>query len=170
MFRRSNPIPATSPQLPVALDQPHDTCFRCGRATPPGVSLCEIDNPGHIKGPSATQVHGTVAIGVLFGFVGLLFIFRLAAPGGAAAFSSALSGVATRADGGVDVVITVTNTGSGAAAASCAVAPGGIPNYQDYVFFTGPIPAGETRTFTRTLTAPRNGTSLSAGSVAIRCI
>jgi len=133
-----------------------------------GVSLCQLDNPGHIKSPSATQVHGTIVIGVLFGIIGLLLIFRLTSSGGAA-FSSALSGVATRADGGVDVVITVTNTGAGVAAASCAVAPNGLPDYQDYVFFTGPIPAGETRTFPRTLSAPGNGTSLSAGSVGIRC-
>ena len=168
MFRRSDPIPATNPQFPVALDQPHDTCFRCGRPTPPGVSLCELDNPGHIKSPSATQVHGTIVIGVLFGFIGLLLIFRMTAPGDAT-FSSALSGVATRADGGVDVVITVTNTGSGAAAASCSVSPNGFPDYQDYVFFTGPIPAGETRSFTRGLSAPGNGANLNAGAVGVRC-
>jgi len=130
--------------------------------------LCERDNPGRIKSPSATQVHGTIVIGVLFGFIALLLVFRLVTPG-AASFASALSGVATRADGGVDLVITVTNSGRGVAAASCAVAPNGVPDYQDYVFFTGAIPAGETRSFTRSLAAPRDGTTLNARAVSIRC-
>ena len=41
--------------------QPHDVCLKCGRPTPLGVSLCENDNPGRIKSPSSTQVHGTIA-------------------------------------------------------------------------------------------------------------
>src|SRR3712207_4184887 len=127
MFRRSDPVLATQPSTAVSTDQPHDTCFRCGRPTPLGVSLCERDNPGRIKSPSATQVHGTIVIGVLFGFIALLLVFRLVTPG-AASFASALSGVATRADGGVDLVITVTNSGRGVAAASCAVAPNGVPD------------------------------------------
>jgi hypothetical protein len=132
------------------------------------VSLCEDDNPGRIKSPSATQVHGTIIIGVLAGFIGLFLIFRLATPGNTS-FASSLAGVASRADGGLEVVVTVTNSGTAAASASCAVAPGGAPNYQDYVFFTGPIPAGETRQFTRTLPAPAVGSALNTGSVIVRC-
>lgn len=168
MLRRSTPVPATDPSLPVRLDQPHDTCFRCGRPTPPGVSLCEIDNPGRIKSPSATQVHGTIVLGVLAGFIGLFLIFRLATPGNTS-FATSLAGVASRADGGLDVVVSVTNSGTGSASASCAVAPGGVPDYQDYVFFTGPIPVGQTRQFTLTLPAPQGGSQLNTGSAIVRC-
>lgn len=171
MFRRSSPVAATEPSAPgapVRLDQPHDTCFRCGRPTPLGVSLCERDNPAHIKGPSTTQVHGTILIGVLGGFVGLLLLLRLVSAG-AGPFTSTVAGVATRADGGLDVVISVANAGTRSSGASCRLSPGGAPDYRDYVFFTEPIPAGETRQFTRLLTAPDTGGPLAAASVVVRC-
>src|SRR4026209_1203621 len=83
----------------VDLTQPHDSCIRCGRPTPLGVALCERDNPGHTKGPSATQVHGTILFGVLGGFALLLVLLRLASSG-LGPFPSALNAVATRADAG----------------------------------------------------------------------
>ena len=172
MFRPSEPVPATDPALPgapVRLDQPHDTCFRCGRPTPPGVSLCEHDNPAHIKSPSATQVHGTILVGVLGGFVGLLLLLRLISAG-AGPFTSTLAGVASRPDGGLEVVINVANTGTRSSGASCTVSPGGAPNYRDFVFFTEPIPPGETRQIVKTLAPPQAGGSLATGNVAVRCV
>jgi hypothetical protein len=170
MFRRS-PIPATDPDTsgaPVRLDQPHDTCLKCGRPTPLGVSLCERDNPARIKSPSSTQVHGTVLIGVIGGFILLALLFRFAAAG-IGPFTGAVSGVATRADGGLDVVITVTNDGSRPAGASCRISPDGAPDYRDYEFFTEPIPVGETREYTKSLPPPTNGAPLPVAVVAIRC-
>lgn len=171
MFRRSPSIPATDTDTTsgiVRLDQPHDTCFRCGRPTPLGVSLCDRDNPAHIKAPSSTQVHGTVLVGVIGGFVALLVVLRLASAG-IGPFTTAVSGVATLADGGLDVVIQVTNGGTKASGASCRVSPAGAPDYRDFVFFTAPIPAGETREFTKSLAAPKNGPALTGSSVAVRC-
>ena len=172
MFRRSTPELATEPYLTAAetalLDKPHDTCFKCGRPTPLGVSLCERDNPGHIKSPSSTQVHGTVLIGVLIGFVALLVIWRLASTG-LGPFTATVSGVATRVDGGLDVVVVVHNGGSRSAGASCAIEPSGAPDYNDFVFFTDPIPPGESREFTRTLPPPTDGSVLPRASVAVRC-
>ena len=171
MFRRSEPIPATQPPAPgtaVRLDRPHDTCFRCGRPTPLGVSLCERDNPARIKSPSVTQVHGTILIGVIVGFVALLLLLRLASAA-AGTFTASVGGTATRADGGLDVVLSVANSGSRPLGASCRIAIGGAPSFRDYVFFTGPIPAGETRQFTKTLPAPQSGSALPAGSVVVRC-
>src|SRR5918996_3211992 len=111
MFRRSTTaVDATPKQLTAAevalLQQPHDTCFRCGRPTPPGVSLCERDNPGHISAPSSTQIHGTILVGVLGGFVALALVFG-ATSAGAGPFAATVSGVATRPDGGLDVVMQV---------------------------------------------------------------
>jgi hypothetical protein len=170
MFRRSQSVAATEPATPgtVRLDEPHDTCFRCGKPTPPGVSLCDADNPAHIKAPSSTQVHGTILIGVLFGFIALLLLFRFA-QSGVGPFPAAIAGVATRADGGLDVAVQVTNDGSRESGASCRISPGGAPDYRDYVFFTEPIPAGETRSFTKSLAAPDNGRALSGGAVLVRC-
>src|SRR5687768_8333029 len=79
MFSRSPSTPATEPAVPMA--GPHDTCIRCGRDTPLGVALCEQDNPAHIKGPSATQVHGTIVLGLIGGFVLLALLLRFATVG-----------------------------------------------------------------------------------------
>lgn len=171
MFRRSPSIPTTEPDttgVPVRLDQPHDTCFRCGRPTPPGVSLCERDNPGRVKGPSSTQVHGTILVGVLGGFIALAVLLRLISAG-VGPFPAAVSGVATRADGGLDVAIEVTNGGTRSSGASCRISVGGAPDFRDHVFFIEPIPVGETRQLTRLIAAPTDGSALSGAALVVRC-
>lgn len=171
MFPRSDPIPATEPAAsggPVRLDQPHDTCFRCGRPTPLGVSLCERDNPARIGSPSATQVHGTIVVGVIGGFILLALLLRFASAG-MGPFVSSVGGVATRADGDLDVSVRITNSGERASGASCRISATGAPAYGDPVFFTEPIPAGATREFTHTLEAPPGGRSLQPGSIVVRC-
>lgn len=171
MFRRSSPIAATEPDTSgtsVRLDQPHDTCFKCGRPTPLGVSLCDRDNPGHIKAPSSTQVHGTILIGVIGGFVALAVVWRLVSAG-LGPFPATVAGVATLADGGLDVSIVVRNDGTRTAGASCSISPGGAPTYTDFVFFTDPIPPTESRQFTRALAPPADGSVLPSGNVAVRC-
>src|SRR5688500_20158803 len=115
MFGRSPSTPATEPAVPMA--GAHDTCIRCGRDTPLGVALCERDNPAHIKGPSATQVHGTILFGVLGGFALLLILLRLASSG-VGPFPSALSAVAARAGGGLGGVGSRTHHGPAPAGAS----------------------------------------------------
>jgi hypothetical protein len=171
MFRRSNRIPASDPDSAttgVRLDQPHDTCFRCGRPTPPGVSLCDRDNPGRIKSPSATQVHGTVLVGVLGGFVALAFVFALTSAG-AGPFTATVTGVATRADGGLDVAFLVANAGTRASGATCRISPDGAPDYRDYTFYTEPIPPGGSRQFTRPLDVPTSGAGVNVTQVVVRC-
>ena len=169
MFRRHQPATASGPAASaVDVSQPHDTCVRCGEPTPLGVSLCERDNPGRIKSPSATQVHGTIVIGVLAGFV-LLVVFMRFAFAGLGPFATSLSGVATRSDGGLDVVVSVTNNGSRAAGASCRVSPNGAPADTDYVFFTDPLAPGETRQFTQTVTLPLGDQPFQATNVLVRC-
>lgn len=152
----------------VALDRVHDSCVRCGRPTPLGVSLCEQDNPARIKSPSSTQVHGTIVIGVIAGFLLLAVLLRLATLG-VGPFESNLSGVATRPDGGVDVVIAVVNGGSRTAGASCRVSAAGAPDFREYVFFTEPIPAGESRQFTHTIAPAPGGPALTTRGLAVRC-
>jgi predicted nucleic acid-binding Zn ribbon protein len=168
MFRRARPLAASDPASTIDLSQPHDTCVRCGRPTPPGVSLCDRDNPGHIKSPSATQVHGTVVVGLLAGFVLLALMWRLMSAG-FGPFGATVTGVATRADGGLDVVVSVTNNGNRTGGASCSVSVSGAPSPTDYVFFTDPIGPGETRQFSQTLPARAGQAPLQAGSLVVRC-
>jgi len=151
----------------IAADQPHDSCIRCGRPTPLGVALCEADNPGRIKGPSATQVHGTIVAGIVAGFVLFALAGRLATSGGP--FPASVVGSASQVDGGTAVVISVTNGGPGEAAASCRISQSGLVGSGDDVFFTDPIPAGETRQFERLLPAPTGGSGGRLPVLAVRC-
>jgi hypothetical protein len=154
MFRRSEPV--TVPPGNLDLTQPHDACLKCGRPTPLGVSLCDNDNPANIKSPSTTQVHATILVGVIVGIGLLLLLFRFGSAG-IGPFPSSLSATSTRADGGIDVAVTVTNKGA--------------QDFRDYVFFTQPIQPGETKTFTQTMPPPLpdSGTTLTAVNLVVKC-
>jgi hypothetical protein len=165
MFRRTRLAPATQPAVPAA--DAHDVCFRCGRPTPLGVSLCEHDNPGGIKAPSSTQVHGTIALGVIAGFVLFILLLTFSARG-LGQFNAAVTGTATQPDGSVELVVSVTNTGDKPSAASCRVSSAGTPNASDAIFLSQPIPVGETRTFSRMVTLPA-GVSSAPASFVVRC-
>lgn len=178
MFRRS--LSASSPgkdQRPAgggrawqpASTEPHDTCFRCGRPTPVGASLCELDNPADVKAPSPTQAHGTIALGVIAGFIGFMLLAG-AVSGGVGPFEASIAGRATQADGGLEVVVRVSNEGSRLAAASCRVSQAGVQSADDMVFFTDVIPPGETRQFTRAFAPSVPGApARDHARLAVRC-
>jgi hypothetical protein len=166
MFRRSDPL--TVPPVPVRSEAPHDVCLKCGRATPLGVSLCEHDNPGRIKSPSTTQVHGTIVIGVIAGFVLLLVLFRIGSSG-VGPFASSLVGYSARANGAIDVAVSVSNSGERTAGASCRISAKGAPDFRDYTFFTAPIPAGESKTFTQTVPPAPNNAQLQSAGLVVHC-
>ena len=142
--------------------------MRCGRPTPLGVALCERDNPGHIKGPSSTQVHGTILIGVMGGFVALLLLLRLASAG-VGPFTSSFAGLATRPDGGMNVVVQVANSGTRAVGASCLITLPGVTEFHQFVFFTEPIPPGQARSFTQSLPPLPSGAALPISGLVVRC-
>lgn len=168
MFRRSTPT--TAPQAPLDLSQPHDKCLKCGRPTPLGVSLCEKDNPGRIKSPSTTQVHGTIVVGVLVGFGLLLLLFRFgSAAAGIGPFNSQVIGVASRAGGGLDVVIQVQNTGDHAGGTSCRISAAGAPDFRDYTFFSDPIGPGQTVRISQSIPTAPGGAQLSPDGIAVNC-
>jgi predicted nucleic acid-binding Zn ribbon protein len=155
--KMSHPPRLTSPILPTATapvhPEPEDHCVRCGRPTPAGVSLCEADNPGAIKAPSATQVHGTILVGVVAGFLifGLLARFAVSAAG---PFEADIQGRAPRADGAAEVVVRVVNAGTTPASATCRVTRDGVPRQEDLTFRTERLAAGATVQVTRTLPVP----------------
>jgi hypothetical protein len=136
--------------------EPFDRCWRCGRPTPLGTSLCADDNPGHIAEPSATQAHGTIFVGVIAGFVGLALLARLALAS-AGPFAGAVESAVTRPDGGIDVVVRVTNQGSSDAAATCRISRGGLSEPDDYVFITDRIAARASASIQRTVPAALPG-------------
>jgi hypothetical protein len=149
-----DPLPAASPGArDPLLAAAHDTCVRCGRPTPLGVALCDEDNPAKIAGPSATQVHGTIFIGLVLGFLALAAVARLSVTG-VGPFQGGLAAATARADGSIDVTVTVTNRGPREAAASCRVTRGGMTGPNDLIFLTDPIPTGATITVERTMPAP----------------
>jgi hypothetical protein len=152
----------------VAVRAPEDRCIRCGRPTPAGVSLCEADNPGGIKAPSATQAHGTILVGVIAGFV-LFAIAARFASGGGGPFTATVQGRATASDGSVEIVLRVANEGSSASPATCRVTRDGTPRPEDAEFRTAAIPAGQSLELARTLTPPRGGPGYDARRLTVIC-
>jgi hypothetical protein len=133
--------------------EPPSRCIRCGRPTPAGVSLCDIDNPGHIKAPSATQVHGTMLLGVGIGVIGFLLLAQLAVRH-AGPFSAQVTGYAGVATGAVQVQIRVANGGADESIATCRITRDGSARSDDYVIRTERIPAGGSVDLTRELPIP----------------
>ncbi len=115
----------TTGSSPTDLTQPHDTCVRCGKPTPLGVALCEDDNPAALSGPSATQVHGTIVVGIGIGFLILALVANWAL-GSVGPFTVRVLAAAGSADGGADIVFAVTNAGAGANRATCRITRGGV--------------------------------------------
>jgi hypothetical protein len=137
------------------------------------VALCDDDNPGKIKGPSATQVHGTVAVGLIAGFLLLFLILsRVTTPAAAGELAAIIPSTIALADGSTQIVVRVTNNSSGPAAANCRVQRGGAVGAGDIEFFTQQIPPGETREFTKVMPAPAADSQISssqAATFAVRC-
>lgn len=131
--------------------EPTHGCARCGAPVPMGVGLCERCNPLGLRDVAASQVHGTVIIAVLVGFVGLA-IFAAVSLSGVGPFPSTLDGV-TPEGAGVRVTLTVTNEGSAAGQTTCRVQrasnQGGGPNA---FVLTPEIQPRETRTFSQLVT------------------
>jgi hypothetical protein len=147
------PSAATTTTADALLAGPHDTCVRCGRPTPVGVALCEEDNPGRIGGPSATQMHGTIFIGVVVGFVLLAAVARYSVAG-IGPFEARLESAVQGSGGAIEVVLAVTNSGTREAISTCRLTRDGLPRDDDPVFRTDTIPPGQTRSYMRTIEQP----------------
>ena len=101
--------------------EPTHRCIRCGReGVPADAGLCELCNPLELSQPSATQMHGIAAVGII-AFIGLLAVLGRFALSGTGPFTGQIGAVAGTGDG-LSVVITVTNKGSKAASTTCSIA------------------------------------------------
>ena len=108
--------------LAVPRDAPEPThpCIRCGReGVPADAGLCELCNPLELSQPSATQMHGIAALGIIV-FVVILAVAGRAAIAGTGPFTGRLVGVSPSADG-LAVTIVVDNQGRNASATTCTV-------------------------------------------------
>lgn len=153
----TEPRPATTEArgflAPAAQGHPVSHCVRCGKETPAGVALCDADNPGRIKAPSATQLHATILVGVVLGVAGLLFLLRLAvAPGGP--YVATVIGTASNEDGGLTVSVQVRNSGTAAGVATCHITRDGSSRPDDLTFRTDRLVPGASVTVTREVAAP----------------
>lgn len=153
--------PATSsPAAPTVRRQlePTHRCIRCGReGVPADAGLCELCNPLELSQPSATQMHGIAAVGII-AFIVVLAVAGRAALAGTGPFSGALGAVTPVADG-LSVTIAVSNEGEKAAATTCAITESPIrAGGPRQVVQTPLVQPGETLEFTSVVT--RFGTAV----------
>ena len=125
--------------------------------------------PGAHQVPSSTQVHGTILIGVIGGFMLLLLLFRFAAAG-IGPFTVAVSPASRRGPTAASSRRRGDERRDAPGRRELPHLAGGAPDYRDYVFFTEPIPAGETRSSRKSLPPPTTALSRSpVAAVAVRC-
>ena len=139
--------------MPAAHVEPSHPCIRCGRPVhDPSAGLCETCNPLELAQPSATQVHGIAALGII-GFVVLLALVGRAAISGTGPFSGTVAGV-TAATGGLAVTLTVHNDGTKSGATTCEITPAAHPvGVRGELVQTPPVPAGQDLTFQALVTS-----------------
>lgn len=145
----TTPTPTASPDTaPAPLTH---GCVRCGAPVALDVGLCERCNPLGLKDSSASQVHGTVFIGVLVAVVGLALVGRLTLAG-IGPFQSTIVGAV--ADGpGLAITLSVTNQGTAAGQTTCRLTDPLDRNGGGSAFLLSPrIEPGATVTFTKIVT------------------
>ena len=98
--------------------EPTHACIRCGReGVPADAGLCETCNPLELSQPSATQMHGIAALGILL-FIAVLAVLGRVALAGTGPFTGQVTAV-DAAEGGLVVTLVVENKGTNGAATSC---------------------------------------------------
>jgi len=115
--------------------------------------VCATCNPGKVKGPSATQLHGTLFLGVVLGAIVLLVGWRFAV-GQGGPYTATVVARSMNPDGAPAVTITVANTGERSGVANCRVTRDGAPRPDDPTYRTERIEPGAAFTFARTVPAP----------------
>ena len=148
--------------------QPVDHCFRCGRETPAGVGLCAEHNQGRLAGPSSTQMHATIFIGIVVGVIGFFIIAGLTVTT-TGPYDSDVTAAVAGADGGVTMTYTVTNEGERQGIADCRVTRDGVSRPEDLAFRTTALPGGETVTFERQLPPPAGSVGYDPEALTVDC-
>lgn len=136
------PLAAPGPVAGPPAAEPTHACIRCGRPDVPlDKALCEQCNPLELAQPSATQVHGIAALGII-AFVALLAVLGRAVIAGTGPFTGTVLGVGPAA-GGLAVTLNVHNAGSKAGATTCRIIQDTRPVGQPGDLVQSPsVPAG----------------------------
>jgi len=113
--------------------------------------LCELCNPLELSQPSATQMHGIAAVGII-AFIAVLAVLGRVSVSGTGPFGAGVTSV-TAVTGGLEVTLAITNDGANDAATSCAIrdatrGAGSIPAMVQVPL----IRAGQTLTWRTTVT------------------
>jgi hypothetical protein len=149
----AHPAAPAAPGAPlVEAPEPTHPCIRCGKAgLPYEKALCEDCNPLELAQPSATQVHGIAAVGIV-AFVAILAVLGRWALAGTGPFVGSVTGVGT-ADGGLAVTLLVENQGKKAGATTCRLVDAGDPvGGPGELVQTPLVPAASSRQFTTVVT------------------
>jgi hypothetical protein len=118
---------------------------------PADAGLCELCNPLELSQPSATQMHGIAAVGII-AFIVVLAVAGRAVLAGTGPFAGQVGAVTPAAEG-LNVTLLVTNEGSKAAATTCAISQTPRPiGAGSQVVQTPLVPAGSTVEFTTVVT------------------
>ncbi|HET9852737.1 MAG TPA: hypothetical protein VFP56_09555 [Candidatus Limnocylindrales bacterium] len=143
--------PGSAPAVRRELEPTHP-CVRCGREGVPADSgLCELCNPLELSQPSATQMHGIAAVGIL-GFIVMLAVLGRVVLAGTGPFAGQVTAVVPAA-GGLSVTLDVANEGSNASATTCILREA-VPRFgaASQSVQTGRIAGGSSISFTTTVT------------------
>jgi hypothetical protein len=100
--------------------EPTHRCIRCGReGVPMDAGLCELCNPLELSQPSATQMHGIAAVGIVV-FIAVLAVAARVAIADTGPFAGTVTSAVPNAEG-LSVTLVVANEGKKAAATTCAI-------------------------------------------------
>ncbi|HEY7463295.1 MAG TPA: hypothetical protein VH987_02500 [Candidatus Limnocylindria bacterium] len=151
---------------PAAIDpRPPRHCYKCGREIGPDESICEVCNRAGMATPSASQYHGTVAVAIIAGVVGLA-LWASFAMRGVGPWDAEVLSMTPTADGAT-VTIEVMNQGTGRGTPSCRLealdAEGRL--LRGAPMATGQVDGGATGTFDGRI----GGLSRPPASVAVSC-
>ena len=148
--------PASAPVAGRDLEPTHP-CIRCGRpGVPADAGLCEFCNPLELSQPSATQMHGIAAVGII-AFIAVLAVIARVTFAGTGPFAGSVTNVAAATDG-LTVTLAVANKGSNASATTCTLTQAKpTVNAPAAAVQTPRIGAGETLTVTADV--PQFGTT-----------
>ena len=97
--------------------RPQRHCYKCGREIGPDASICDVCNRAGMVTPSASQYHGTMAVAIIAGVVGLALWASLSMRG-IGPYEAQVLSLSPTADGAT-VSVQVENHGTARGAPSC---------------------------------------------------
>ena len=129
--------------------RPPRHCYKCGREIGPDESICEVCNRAGMATPSASQYHGTVAVAIIVGVVGLA-IWASLAMRGVGPYQAEVVSVEAGAPNAAVVTFTVENQGTARGSATCRLEARDANGYpvRAASVSTGQIDGGQKETFT----------------------